>query len=281
MYADAVSPRRAEARSTLGNRSMRFEGVEKRMPRSAMDLFERMGELHLSRSKSKPAEFQYLVFRALGGSDSTELIWLGGQDQRSVSIEHDPADFESLQDVGLVRRASGKNTYRIPTEAIVFYENWIKASGETPSAQIEHVIRTLIDDPTRLRRNHPEAARHLADAFDVLWAETLDDVTIVNIGGSLRSALNAMSADLVGHETSPEKVATVLKPWLAANPTVPPRQDELLTAMVKAAVSSSQRLNHLHDERSEGQPDPTREEIRRTAFAVSLCCYELDRLASP
>lgn len=94
----------------------------------------------------------------------------------------------------------------------------------------------------------------------------------------MRSALTALTADLVGHATSPERVVAALKPWLSTSGRLPPRHPELVLAMVDWAVRCAQRITHLQDERSAGQPDPSWDEIRSTAFAVALVCYEIDRL---
>ena len=157
---------------------------------------------------------------------------------------------------------------RLPSDAVRFYRWRLEQAGPAPIQQTEAAVRSLLDDPAKLGRRHPEAARHLAAAFERLWTDPFDDNTLIETGGSLRSALTALTADLVGHTTSPEKVVSALKPWLNEPGRLPPRHPDALVALIDWAVRCAQRINHLHDERASGEPDPSWDEARRTAFTV-------------
>lgn len=254
-----------------------FTVVQARLSTSATDLLDRMAELHLAAPRGSQQEFQWIRSQAWGGGGGIErLYWLGDRSE----VEFTSNDFQDLLEAGLVRRStnSGRNTYRLPNDAVRFYRWRLEKAGPAPIQQMEAAVRSLLDDPAKLGRRHPEAARHLAAAFEWLWTDPLDDNALIETGGSLRSALTALTADLVGHATSPEKVVSALKPWLNEPGRLPPRHPGALVALIDWAVRCAQRLNHLHDERASGEPDSSWDEVRRTAFTVALICYELDRL---
>lgn len=115
-----------------------------------------------------------------------------------------------------------------------------------------------IDDAGSLARRHPDVARHLRDARDRLAGGDLDDAAVIAIGGALRAPLAGMAEDLVGNEVNPERVARGLGAWLTKGETagrVPPRQAEAITSLVDLTSKCCQRLDHLRDERSRGEPD--------------------------
>ncbi|HAM23832.1 MAG TPA: hypothetical protein DCQ04_16515 [Actinobacteria bacterium] len=253
-----------------------FTVIEAQLDRSTLELLDRLVELHLNALPGKRQEFFWVRSSSLAG-DHDQLAWLGGE-QRGEHVPFTGHDLQTLHDTGFFPRTNGgRNAFRVNQDAIRFYRWRVQRRGPAPLEQAEGAVRSLLDDPTKLQRRHPEAARLLNDAYAHLWGEMTDDI-IVNIGGSLRSALSALTADLVGHTTNPEQVENALRPWLTEPGRLPPRHGEAMAAHLGLVVKCSQRLNHLYDERSKGQPTPTWDEVRRTAFAVALLCYELDRL---
>ncbi|MDJ0769265.1 MAG: hypothetical protein QNJ12_10740 [Ilumatobacter sp.] len=256
-----------------------FKVVQGRLDESALNLFDRMAQLHLAAVSGATQEFIWMRTRTMAG-DGQQLLWLGDGNRGRTQVEFTGNDLQDLIDASLVRRArnSDRNNYRIPSDGVRFYRWRMVQSGGSSIEQVESAVRSSLEDPAQLALRHPEASRHLSSAFDKLWTESRDDNTMIEIGGSLRSAITAMTADLVGHDTSPEKVVTALEPWLKEPNRLPPRQPELLTSLLDWTVRCCQRIHHLHDERARGAPDPDWSELRRTAFLTSLLCYELDRL---
>lgn len=241
-----------------------------------MRLFAHLAQLHVDAPPDALKQFSWVKSQSFGGSASI-LHWNGDRASRSDRIRHNQSELQELVDERLLRRGDGRNRLRLDAQAVRFHRWRTEQAGPEPIQQVETAVRTMLDEPDRLGRRHPEVAHHLAAAFDLLWAETLDDRTIINLGGELRSALSQMAVDLVGYDgdSSPEKVATALKPWLEEHERLPPRSAELLDGLVRWAARGTQRVHHLHDERSEGRPDPDRQELRRVAFAVAFVVHEI------
>ena len=252
-----------------------FADAAERLGESGFQLLARLVELHLNRKPGSRAEFVWITADSMA-SDFTVLQF--GRDR----IPHDPVDFRELRDLGLVRRGEGKNAFRLAADAIKLNRLLTEAAGPSAVEQVDTSVRTFLDDPARLARRHPAVARHLQEAFDLLWTDRFDDRTIINIGGELRSALAQMAADLVGYEgdSSPESTARALKPWLDEEGRLPPRTPELMFELLRWAAKATQRIHHLHDNRSKDVVDPDRPEVRRTAFAVAFVLAELDSLDS-
>lgn len=244
----------------------------------ALELFDRLADLHLSTDRAETREFVWARSQSLAAGHSS-LAFLGRSHRGE--IPHAQSDVQELVDARVLRRGDGRNHLRLDGRALRFHQWRNEAVAPQPVQQVERAGLLSMDDAGSLTRAHPVVGRHLRDARARLASGELDDSAVIAIGGSLRAALAGMAADLIGYDVNPEMVATALGPWLAEAETVgrvPPRQAEALTSLLNLTLRCCQRLDHLRHERSRGRPEPTPEEVRRTLFLTVTSCYELDRI---
>ena len=260
-----------------GDRPMserRFERWQESLSSESLQLFDRLVDLHQDAERGADRQFVWTKSKALGKS-SSNLTWSGDPTTRGDRVSHDTTDLTDLTEARLLVRGDRKNSWRLPREAILFHRWRIEQAGPTPIAQVESQIRSMIDDPARLKRLHATTAQHLTQAFDLLWSGETDDKTIIDLGGSLRSALAAVTADIVGYTVDPEAVAKALKPWFEVQGRLPPRSAEALQPFVEWTMRCCQRLHHLLSNRSKGDPDPAWSEMRRTAFLAAVLIEQI------
>ncbi len=257
-----------------------FIHIEAALEESAKVLFNQLVEIHRARPSGSASEFNWIRSETFGGVRQL-LIWVGDVGAEQVEVKKfNGNDLDDLITEGLFKGTPVSETrcrIRIPGIAVRFYEWRVRQSNPEAISQVEHAVRRIVDHPERFAENHPLAEKHLSAAFDLIWDEELDGVVIKRIGTELRGALGELVSDLPGVEKSPEEVVAYLEAWFAKQTqmVIPPRQDKLIASLTAAALLSSNRLLHLLDERHLGEPEPTRDEVRRTAFVVALCCYEI------
>ena len=254
---------------------MTFEDIEVRLMPEAERLFNAMAEAHLA---SSPGHRFFMVSQALGSGP--DMMFAG--DSQFHQPGFDESTVQDLLGYGLLRYQGShqySTSYNIPADGIHFY-NWLQAQRGEPVESVERVAVTSLSDGGLFARTHPKSAHHLEQALELVRSDAAtEDQVASEIGGHLRSALIDLTVDLTGATTKPEEVSKNLKAWLATRSAT--RQSSVVAATVELCIATqhlNQRVTHIRDDVSKGEPALTWEEIRRSAFATVYCCYELSRL---
>lgn len=194
------------------------------------------------------------------------------------SILHD------LDSQGLIRLANydsnGYAQYELPADAREF-ERW-RRGLPSPVEQVEKQMLRLANDAGFADR-HPNAAKHLRAAFELLAAVPLDVADTTIFGNHLRKAPIDVAGAAAGLASPDEQVERALKP---VRQSAAQRDDVAVAMLVDlclAVLNLDHSINHVRDELKNGREPAGTETLRRAAFLTAVCCYQLDRspLAAP
>ena len=155
--------------------------------------------------------------------------------------------------------------------------------GREPAiGQLEDEVRRLLAG-SAYNDTHPEAARSLAEAFDLLWSGKTDHNVATRIGDALSNALVQAIDSLLGPAPPGEDRPLLrLRDYLTTL-GLPLREAKVAGAVVelaRVALRHDHRLSTIHAEVQQGEPDLEWDELRRAAFATAYACYELGQLQS-
>lgn len=236
-----------------------------------------MVEAHLA---AEPSDRLFIRADTMGG---TGLIFAGKGPQRNWQ-DFDGAAIEDLIGYGLLHLGFGSRgspNYRISGEGLLFYRWLMAQQGGAVTQMEERVQRALSGDA--FAKDHPGAAHHMREAFELLWAGAESNQVVSEIGDHLRKALMDVTTDVLGPGTATQQEMPVqrLKEWMTTQTTLSTRDADVVQQLVELArvvLRLDHRLNHVRDETDKGQPLPTPEEVRRAAFTTALVCYELARI---
>ncbi len=174
----------------------------------------------------------------------------------------------------------GSESYRVTGEGQLFFR-WLKESRGSAPAQVEDEVQKVVNS-AQFALSCPGAARHLSEAFGLLWSGETNDQVVSEIGDHLRKALMDATSEVLGDEArgSQEKPIDRLERHLE-DLQLPSRESGVLIQLAELArsvLSLDHRLNHIRDEADTGRAEVSWEEVRRAAFTTAFVCYELDRL---
>lgn len=251
-----------------------FADAQDRLDHETLELFCEMVEAHLAAASG---DRLFLRADSMGGC---ALIF----STRAHRQEWEGFNGGSLDDLcsyGLLHRGYGSRgtpNYRISADGTAFYR-WLRQQQGTAIDQTERAVLRLVGAADYATR-HPGAAHHLAEAFDLLRSDRAGQQVTSEIGDHLRKAIMDTVADLLGKDNQEQPVQQ-LEQWLAGRGSLHRRERDGLAALIeltRAVLRLDHRLNHVRDEASKGEPEPTHEEIRRAAFLTAVTCHELDRI---
>lgn len=223
-------------------------------------------------------------FLASRSNRGTQLTYLGaGSGKPRTSRPVDEVALNDLAGYGLLRRTrSDRNStrYEVSGETLAFYR-WLRLHEGQPVDVVADTIVSHVDGPAFAQR-HPACATQLRQALALLSSTSVTDpATAHTIGHHLRQAVIEIVGGIAAPTKDPEDVHKHLKAWLAARPA---GRDavvlEQLVELTRAVLRLDQRLDHLRDTISDGEPDLTWDEARRAVFVTTMCCHELDRAAT-
>lgn len=188
-----------------------------------------------------------------------------------------PSAVNDLIRYGLLRigrhDSRGGRVLEVDGQALVF-RRWLLERRGNAVAQVEDEVRRFMDSPA-FAASHGSAARHLDRAFELLWTGAIDDATVSELGGHLRTALIECAATSIGLPQPDEDLQSVLD-RLRSKST---RRGDLavvgLADFAAAVMREDQRLTHVRDERVRDREPVDWMELRRAAFLTAVCCHEL------
>lgn len=252
-----------------------FEELAERLTPEALELFQEMASAHLESTGDR------MFLRADSGS-GTHMIFTGEASGRTFE-DFDGGAIDDLISWGLLHvdySSRGTPNYRVSGEALRFYR-WLMESKGAAIDQADHEIRRTIEGAA-YAKDHPGAAHHLREAFDLLWTGRTDNQVVSEIGDHLRKALMDATTDVLAAKAGGDQERPIqrLKDYLA-DLELPTREADVMAQVVELArvtLRLDHRLNHIRDEDDAGEPEVSWEEIRRAAFSTALACYELERL---
>lgn len=252
-----------------------FETVRDRLEHGAVELFGEMMEAHLSASGDR-------FFIYLGGLGGSTLMFA------SNNLDKDWDDInggwlEDLAGYGLLRSSynqSGDPVYKVTPDGRSWYQWLRQQEGSAVEQAAASTVRLVESD--QFRSQHPGAAHHLSEAFDLIGSDRRDDPTISEIGDHLRKAIMDLVSNVVPDSTtSTEKPAERLDGWLNDQPDLHDREKKALQSLVvltRDVMRLDHRLNHIRDENDKGQPSPSYDEVRRAGLLTAVVCAEISRL---
>lgn len=249
---------------------MSFEDLEDNLGPEAVELFMQMASLHVATSGD----------RIFIDADDVLIFAGGGLPGPQPNLPFDGGALRDLIDHNLLHvEHSGGTGYRIKGPSVRFHR-WLLAKSGAPVAEVEAQVRRLVDDVS-FAAKHAGAAHHLTEAFDLLWSERVDLQTTSEIGDHLRKAIMDVTTDVVGADGgNAEQPIVRLRAFLAASNLLE-RERLALTRLVELAEATlrlDHRVNHVRDEVDQGEPPPSRAELRRAGFLTAFVCYELAAL---
>ena len=184
-----------------------------------------------------------------------------------------------LHDQGLVRVArydrNGWAQYELPADARDF-ERW-RRGLPSPAEQVETDVLRVVDDAGFAER-HPDAAKHLRAAFELLAAFPLDLPDTRIFGEHLRKALIDVAGAAAGLPASDEDLQRVFKPVRQSAARRADVAVAMLVDLCRAVLSLNHGVEHVSDELTDRRVPAGPETLRRAAFLTAVCCYELDRV---
>lgn len=251
-----------------------FDDLAGRLTPEALDLFREMAAAHIDSTGDR-------MFIRADTTAGIHLIFTGEGSRRNISGV-DGGALDDLVDWGLLRLgygSGGSPNYRVTGEAQRFHQ-WLMESEGSAVEQVEEEVRRVVSGPAFVRE-HPGAAHHLDEAFELLWGGSTSDQVVSEIGDHLRKALMDATTDVVGPTTGGQERPIQRLQSHIAGLNLPSREAEVVSRLVdlaQAVLRLDHRLNHVRDEVDSGAPGASWEEIRRAAFVTALVCYELDRL---
>lgn len=253
-----------------------FEELAGRLTPEALDLLREMAAAHLESTGDR----LFISTHAFGSGTHLHFLGKGSNRQFSGVDEgalNDLAGWDLLH-IGYGER--GSPNYRVTGEAQRFYR-WLMENEGSPIEQVEEEIQRVTSG-SEYAKDHPGAAHHLHEAFELLWNGQVDDRVVSEIGDHLRKALMDATNDVVGAGTEGRQENPIdrLRSHLERM-NLPSREAEVLSQVVELArvvLRLDHRLNHVRDESDKGEPDVSWDEIRRAAFTTAFACFELDRL---
>lgn len=252
-----------------------FGELSNRLSPESIELLVRMVRLHL---EAEQGDRSFLSAGAALGRHGTLLIFtspnlqsqLEGVDQGALN------DLLHWQLLSTTYSRKGTPSHRVSSDGLAFYRFLMKERGE-PVKQTEEAVRTLVDSEA-FAAAHPSAAVHLTQAFELLWKDSTTDLTVSEIGGHLRSAIQDTVFDLTKDRTNHEKPVAALKAYIGGAANRESRAVLALLDLVDAVNKLGQRVNHVRDEQGKGELPVSWKELRRACFLTAVACAELSTL---
>ena len=180
-----------------------------------------------------------------------------------------------VSEIGYSKNAT---RFEVTAQSVKFYRYLQQQVGEVVD-QVTQSSFHETSDGTRFARHHPEAARRLRTARDLLAIESDLKTTATDIGPHLRAALlDVASTKLIDFEGSPERSIDELVRRTCGRHEHADPATALLAQYAQEVLRQAQRLTHLKDEEHKERALTGWKELQRSVRLATVACAELAAL---